>query len=109
MGFPLDTLDLGADTAHELNSLAGNAFHVKSVAMAMLIALTLVDKDQFRSVCKDLDKAANTLRQDPRGETLFKSAPLSLVVGVSALLCVFIYPIHSGCSLCFFKGEAGSQ
>ena len=47
MGFDLRVLDVGCLSAQELASLAGNAMHVRAVAVAMLIGLSFVDPNKF--------------------------------------------------------------
>jgi hypothetical protein len=47
MGFPTNILDFGANSEQELNHMAGNAMHVRSVFLALLVALTVVDFNKF--------------------------------------------------------------
>jgi hypothetical protein len=56
MGFPLKTVDLGANSDREVAHLAGNAMHVKAIAAALAIALTLVNKQKFKRETKHATK-----------------------------------------------------
>ena len=52
MGFPLATIDLGANTQCEIQQLAGNAMHVRSVAAAILMGLFLMKRIDFKDEVK---------------------------------------------------------
>lgn len=53
-GFPMDKIDLGANTAKEVESIAGNTMHIRAVAAAITLALAMVQPEQLREECRTL-------------------------------------------------------
>ena len=53
-GFPVHLLDLGANTPREIAAMAGNSMNVRSVFIALLAVLSVVDRAKFNDL---LDKA----------------------------------------------------
>ena len=50
MGFDMAHLDVGSLSAGEIASLAGNAMHVRMIAVAMLVGFSIVDMTKFSAI-----------------------------------------------------------